>query len=136
MDGWKLPWVHFTFRCISIFVVFFLKNLILTLFGLIFRRIYIYIYIYIYLFIFVGGNFRGFTWNWVVGQYLKFVDLILLNDLFLLSMPFVMLCIAFRGVSNVCSFLYGIWTRTIDTLQHQSLSFMSSALDHSTTSAP
>jgi hypothetical protein len=30
----------------------------------------------------------------------------------------------------------GIWTHTIDTLQHQSLSLMSSALDHSTTSAP
>jgi hypothetical protein len=34
-----------------------------------------------------------------------------------------------------CSSLYGIWTHTIDTLQHHSLSLMSSALDHSTTSA-
>jgi hypothetical protein len=33
------------------------------------------------------------------------------------------------------SSLDGIWTHTIDTLQHQSLSLMSSALDHSTTSA-
>jgi hypothetical protein len=32
--------------------------------------------------------------------------------------------------------LDGIWTHTIDTLQHQSISLMSSALDHSTTSAP
>jgi hypothetical protein len=37
---------------------------------------------------------------------------------------------------NFCSSLDGIWTHTIDTLQHQSLSLMSSALDHSTTSAP
>jgi hypothetical protein len=34
-----------------------------------------------------------------------------------------------------CSSLNGIWTHTIDTLQHQSLSLMSSALDHSTISA-
>jgi hypothetical protein len=33
-------------------------------------------------------------------------------------------------------FISGIWTHTIDTLQHQSLSLMSRALDHSTTSAP
>jgi hypothetical protein len=30
----------------------------------------------------------------------------------------------------------GIWTHTIDTLQHHSLSFTSSALDHSTISTP
>jgi hypothetical protein len=30
----------------------------------------------------------------------------------------------------------GIWTHTIDTLQHQSLSLKSNAIDHSTTSAP
>jgi hypothetical protein len=29
-----------------------------------------------------------------------------------------------------------IWTHTIDTLQHHSLSLTSSALDHSTTSTP
>jgi hypothetical protein len=34
-----------------------------------------------------------------------------------------------------CSSLDGIWTHTIDTLQHQSLSLMSNALDLSTTSA-
>ena len=34
-----------------------------------------------------------------------------------------------------CSSLDGIWAHTIDTLQHKSLSLMSSALDHSTTSA-
>ena len=34
------------------------------------------------------------------------------------------------------SSLYGIWTHTINTLQHHSLSLTSSALDHSTTSAP
>jgi hypothetical protein len=33
-------------------------------------------------------------------------------------------------MSNFCSSLDGIWTHTIDTLQHQSLSLMSSALDH------
>jgi hypothetical protein len=32
--------------------------------------------------------------------------------------------------------LDGIWTHTIDTLQHHSLSLMSSALDHSNTSTP
>ena len=37
-------------------------------------------------------------------------------------------------VSNFCSSLDGIWTHTIDTLQHHSLSLTSSALDHSTTS--
>jgi hypothetical protein len=37
---------------------------------------------------------------------------------------------------NFFSSLDGIWIHTIDTLQHQSLSRMSSALDHSTTSAP
>jgi hypothetical protein len=36
----------------------------------------------------------------------------------------------------ICSSLDGIWTHTIDILQHQSLSLMSSSLDHSTTSAP
>ena len=35
-----------------------------------------------------------------------------------------------------CSSLHGIWAHTIDTLQHQSPSLMSSALDHSITSAP
>ena len=39
-------------------------------------------------------------------------------------------------MSNFCSSLDGIWTHTIDTLQHQSLSLTSSALDHSTTSTP
>ena len=37
---------------------------------------------------------------------------------------------------SFCSSLDGIWTHTIDTLQHQSLNLMSSSLDHSTTSAP
>ena len=32
-----------------------------------------------------------------------------------------------------CSSLDGIWTHTIDTLQHHSLNLTSSALDHSTT---
>ena len=35
-----------------------------------------------------------------------------------------------------CSSLDGIWTHTIVTLQHHSLSLTSSALDHSTTSTP
>jgi hypothetical protein len=35
-----------------------------------------------------------------------------------------------------CSSLDGIWTHTINTLQHQSFSLMSSALDPSTTSGP
>ena len=35
-----------------------------------------------------------------------------------------------------CSSLDGIWTHTIDTLQHHSLSLTSSALDHSTTFTP
>ena len=39
-------------------------------------------------------------------------------------------------LSNFCSSLDGIWTHTIDTLQHHSLSPTSSALDHSTTSTP
>ena len=39
-------------------------------------------------------------------------------------------------LSNFCSSLDGILTHTIDTLQHQSLSLRSSALYHSTTSAP
>ena len=38
-------------------------------------------------------------------------------------------------VVKFCSYLDGIWTHTIDTLQHQSLSLMSSALHHSATSA-
>ena len=40
-------------------------------------------------------------------------------------------------LSNLCSSLDGIWswTHTIDALQHHSLSLMSSALDHSTTSS-
>jgi hypothetical protein len=42
----------------------------------------------------------------------------------------------FRALSNFCSSLDGIWTHTIDTLQHHSLSLTSSALDHSTTSTP
>ena len=37
---------------------------------------------------------------------------------------------------DFCSSLDGIWTHTIDTLQHHSLSLTSSALDHSTTSTP
>ena len=41
----------------------------------------------------------------------------------------------FRAV-KFCSSLDGIWTHTIDTLQHHSLSLTSSALDHSTTSTP
>jgi hypothetical protein len=39
-------------------------------------------------------------------------------------------------LSTFCSSLGEIWTHTIDTLQHQSLSLTSSALDHSTTSTP
>jgi hypothetical protein len=39
-------------------------------------------------------------------------------------------------LSNFCSSLDGIWTHTILTLQHHSLSLTSSALDHSTTSTP
>jgi hypothetical protein len=39
-------------------------------------------------------------------------------------------------LSNFCSSLDGIWTHTIDTLQHHSLSLTSSALYHSTTSTP
>ena len=39
----------------------------------------------------------------------------------------------FRAV-KFCSSLGGIWTHTIVTLQHHSLSLTSSALDHSTTS--
>ena len=35
-----------------------------------------------------------------------------------------------------CSSLEGIWAHTIDTPQYQSLSNMSSAVDHSTTSTP
>ena len=38
-------------------------------------------------------------------------------------------------LDHLCSSLDGIWTHTIDTLQHQSPSLMSSALDLSTTSA-
>ena len=41
----------------------------------------------------------------------------------------------FRAV-KFCSSLDGIWTHTIDTLQHHSLSLTSSTLDHSTTSTP
>ena len=41
----------------------------------------------------------------------------------------------FRAV-KFCSSLDGIWTHTIVTLQHHSLSLTSSALDHSTTSTP
>ena len=41
----------------------------------------------------------------------------------------------FRAV-KFCSSLDGIWTHTIDTLHHHSLSLTSSALDHSTTSTP
>jgi hypothetical protein len=40
-----------------------------------------------------------------------------------------------KFLTMFCSSLDGIWTHTIDTLQHQSLSLMSSALDHSATSA-
>jgi hypothetical protein len=42
----------------------------------------------------------------------------------------------FQTYINVCSSLDGIWTHTIDTLQHHSLSLTSSALDHSTTFTP
>ena len=35
-----------------------------------------------------------------------------------------------RNISFLCSSLDGIWTHTNDTLQHQSLSLMYSALDH------
>jgi hypothetical protein len=35
-----------------------------------------------------------------------------------------------------CSSFDEIWAPTLDTLQHQSLSLISSALDHSTTSTP
>ena len=38
----------------------------------------------------------------------------------------------FRAVKFFCSSLDGIWTHTIDTLQHHSLSLTSSALDHYT----
>jgi hypothetical protein len=44
--------------------------------------------------------------------------------------------IRFLELSNVCSSLDGIWTHTIVTLQHHSLSLTSSALDHSTTYTP
>jgi hypothetical protein len=44
--------------------------------------------------------------------------------------------IRFLELSNFCSSLDGIWTHTIDTLQHHSLSLTSSALDHLTTSTP
>ena len=44
--------------------------------------------------------------------------------------------IRFLEPSNFCSSLDRIWTHTIDTLQHHSLSLTSSALDHSTTSTP
>ena len=44
-----------------------------------------------------------------------------------------MLELDFRAV-KFCSSLDGIWTHTIDTLQHHSLSLTSSDLDHSTTS--
>jgi hypothetical protein len=104
MDGWKLPWVHFTFRCISIFVVFFYsttpRNAMHNITKGIDNKNKSFKSI-------KSTNFKYWPTtqfqvnprrNWVVGQYLKFVDLILLNDLFLLSMPFVMLCIAFRGV--------------------------------------
>ena len=46
-----------------------------------------------------------------------------------------MLELDFRAV-KFCSSLDGIWTHTIVTLQHHSLSLTSSALDHSTTSTP
>jgi hypothetical protein len=39
-------------------------------------------------------------------------------------------------LSHLCSSLDGIWTHTIDSLQKKTLTFMFSALDHSTTSAP
>ena len=70
-----------------------LWNLILTLFGLIFRRIYV----------------------WKLNQTVLELNLWIFSNLF--------------------SSLDGIWTHTIDTLQHQSLILMSSSLHHSTTSA-
>jgi hypothetical protein len=48
----------------------------------------------------------------------------------------IILSICVPSLSNCCSYLDGIWTHAIAVLQHHSLSFMSSALDHSTTSAP
>ena len=47
----------------------------------------------------------------------------------------IVLELDFRAV-KFCSSHDGIWTHTIDTLQHHSLSLTSSALDHSTTSTP
>ena len=44
--------------------------------------------------------------------------------------------IRFLELSTFCSSLDGIWTHTIDTLQHHSLSLTSSALCHSTSSTP
>jgi hypothetical protein len=41
-----------------------------------------------------------------------------------------------KKIINCCSSLDGIWTHTIDTLQHHSLSLTFSALNHSTTSIP
>ena len=47
-----------------------------------------------------------------------------------------MLELDFIAVKFFCSSLDGIWTHTIVTLQHHSLSLTSSALDHSTISTP
>ena len=47
----------------------------------------------------------------------------------------IVLELDFRAVKFFSS-LDGIWTHTIDTLQHHSFSLTSSALDHSTTSTP
>jgi hypothetical protein len=44
------------------------------------------------------------------------------------------LSVSFNVRFWICSSLDGIWTHTIDTLQHHSLSLTSSALDHATTS--
>ena len=44
--------------------------------------------------------------------------------------------IRFLELSSFYSSLDGIWTHTIDTLQHHSHSLTSSALNHSTTSTP
>ena len=79
---------------------------ILTLFGLIFRRIYIRLkikpstHIYIYIRLNIKPN-----------------------------------SVRIFELTTFCSSLDGIWTHTIDTLQHQSLNLMSSVQDHSATSA-
>jgi hypothetical protein len=60
---------------------------------------------------------------------------LILNFIYVWKLNQTMLELDFRAV-KFCSSLDGIWTHTIDTLQHHSLSLTSSALDHSTTSTP